>query len=196
VLKQEISKLEIYEDSLKKEIQQKELKVSDLKEVESKRDSIIKEIAELEVRVKYDQRRWDIYQGFLGLVQSTSKVELEKSARTLPSIIESLPENTSVENLEFYKNYVVQDLTGGKLPFLLKCRTCGASIITDTTKPTGRYQCPNGEPFPASPHDVIVEKNPLAMLKVALSPETPKHTVIMKPINIQVTQPKNPDGKV
>ena len=193
-LEQKIGELEMRVAELNKDIEITKKKVADLKEVESKRDVVLKEIAELQAKFEHDQKRWEIYQGFLGLVQSSSKDELKKSAKMLPAIVESLPENTSTKDLDFLKNIVLQDLTGKKLPFLIKCNTCGANIITDKPKPTGGYQCTNGEPFPAPPHEVIIEKNPLAMLNTALLPETPKNTITVQRIT-PVVQPKTSDGK-
>jgi predicted transcriptional regulator/predicted nucleic acid-binding Zn-ribbon protein len=194
-LEQKINQMETHRESLEKEIELRELKVSDLNEVESKRAAILKEIAELQAKFEHDQRRWDTYQGFLGLVKSTSKDELQKSARMLPDIIESLPENLSVKDIDFLKDYVLQDLTGKKLPFLLKCNTCGASIATDKPEPASGYQCTNRGPFLESPHEVIVQKNPLAMLKEVLSPEAPEQIVIVKSI-IPVTRLKKSDGNL
>ena len=193
-LEQKIGGLEMRVAEINKDIEIKEKKVGDLKEVEAKRDALLQEITELEVRVKDDQRRWDLFRGFLGLVQSKSMDELKSAVRTLPAIIESWPENSPLKDIEFLKNYVLEDLTENRLFFRLKCRTCGASIITDKAKPTGGYQCPSGEPFPGSLHEVVVEKNPLAVLERVLSPESPKHTVIVK--HFPVTwRPKTSDGK-
>lgn len=198
-LEQKIGELDKRVVELEKDIKIKEKKVADFKadleEYEPKRADLLKEVAELQARFERDKKRWEIFQGFLGLVQSTSSDELKKAAQTIPAIVEELPENTAEKDIDFLKYYVLQDLTGKKLPFLLKCKTCGASIITDMPEPAGGYQCTNGGTFPTSPHKVIIEKNPLAILKTALSPGKPKHGVTVQPITItSVVDPKTSDG--
>jgi predicted transcriptional regulator/predicted nucleic acid-binding Zn-ribbon protein len=194
-LAQKIGELETRAAELNADIEIKEKKVADLKEVESKRADLLKEITDTEVRVKKDQMRWDIFQGFLGLVHATSRDELKKSASEVYEMVGSLPEKPSVQAIDYYKNYILKDLTGGNVFFSLKCQTCGVSIIMDKTRPTGSYQCPNGEPFKGSPHQVIVEKNTLAVFKAALSPKETKHTIPVQHIDMQGIEPKNTDGK-
>ncbi|MFC1866245.1 hypothetical protein ACFLYB_06000 [Chloroflexota bacterium] len=175
-------------------IETKEKEIADLKELELKHDAVLKEIAELQAKFEHDQKRWEIYQGFLGLVQSSSKDELLKSAKTLPALVESLPEKPFTKDLDFYKNYLLEDLTREKLPVLFECRTCGVRFAMGKQEANTAYQCPNEESPLPSQHNVFVEKNSLVLLKEVLSPEAQKHTVAVQRLTI-VAQPETTNGK-
>lgn len=187
-LGQKTKELKAQIEELNSVIDTKEKKVADLAMIETNRDELLKETAELLDKFKKDQHRWRIYQGFLGLVHSVSKDELQKSMSMLPELIVNLPVTTSTKDIEHYKQEVLSNLTGGKLPVFLRCKTCNAAIGTDRSKPNGHYQCPHAEPILESPHMIIVEKDSTAIFKQVLGGSTlptkkQPPSIIIKPID-------------
>ncbi|MFC1972031.1 hypothetical protein ACFLVE_01315 [Chloroflexota bacterium] len=71
MLEQLISKLEIHEESLKKEIGNLALKVSDLSELEAKCDAVSTTLAELEAERKLKEMEREVFESFLGIVDSS-----------------------------------------------------------------------------------------------------------------------------
>ena len=171
-LEQHIEMLKTQFNKLASDIQDQESKVAHLSELKSEQESLLGEIQKLKDAVQRDQHRWQVYQWFLGLVYSVSKEELQKSSKELPALVEQMPENTSAKNIEVGAEYILETITGKQLPVLLRCQTCGAGFGVEKPNPSGKYQCPFAKPIEDNPHNVVVEKNSIAVLKQALK-ETP-----------------------
>lgn len=119
--------------------------------------------------------RWEVFEGFLGLVQASSFAEVQKTCQTLPKLVETIQKEKYP--LEFLKNFILTDLVGPTFQ-ILKCETCQARFYIDTPAPMGGYKCPMG----GFGHLVVVDKDALRLIKAALP--LPK-----QPIEINLTTP-------
>jgi chromosome segregation ATPase len=161
-LLQEISNLEVQRNSLADDIKADEKQISDLKEEKTEYQVLLQDHAELEEKVKNEKTRWEVFEGFLGLVQASSLPELQKSCQTLPKLFETVQQGTYSQ--ELLKNFILKDLVGPTFQ-VLKCVSCQVRFYVDKPAPVVGYQCPMG----GFGHSVIVDKDTLALLKTALS---------------------------
>lgn len=189
-LEHEISELEVYGGSLADEIKSKEQKVSDLKDLELKHSALIQSLSEIEVKVKYDERRWKIFESFLGFVQSSSPLpELENFIEVLPGLLDSIKHGKF--SPELLRRHILQQLAGPELQ-LLKCTSCQARIIID--KPPnmlGTYYCT----CCGLSHTVVVDKDALAILKAALSAPKKQDLIVVQQVIPIHKKPKIENSK-
>jgi uncharacterized phage infection (PIP) family protein YhgE len=188
VIEQKINQLETYRGNLGKEIETMESKVSDLKECESKRATVIKEIAELQAKFENDQRRWEIYQAFLGLVLTGSIAVMEIFSEVLPSLLEKVKKG-EYESWRI-KSHILQKLVGPEL-LVFKCTKCQETFRISKPVPSGGYYCPKC----GLSHCVGVDKDAADILQAMLLPDTTKPTVTVQHLTM-VTQPENSKGKI
>jgi predicted transcriptional regulator len=186
VLLKEVNGLEMRKKSLAGDIKTEEEKVSNLKELKRKYEELLHDLAEVEARVNRDKKRWEVFEGFLGLVQSSSMAELQKSVMILPKLLEEVQEGTY--SPEFLKGFILKELAGPTFQ-VLKCVTCQAHFYIDKPPPVGGYQCPIG----GFGHSVVVDKDALALLKAALSPSKQQPIVLQSKISIS-KPPKTKDS--
>jgi len=155
-----VSQKQNKDQSLDQSITQKQKNIADLEDLEMKREVARNELAEMETRRKREGRRWEAFEGFLGLVNASSMDEVRKAARTLPLVVEEAQEGKY--SPEFLMNYILLDLAGSVLQ-VCRCKSCGARFIVD--KPTvGSYYCPVGGPA----HTIVIEKDATATLMKAM----------------------------
>lgn len=114
----------------------------------------------METRKKLEGRRWEAFEGFLGLVKASSMDDVRKAAQTLPRIVEEAQDGQY--SPEFLKNYILRDLVGHVLE-VCRCESCGARFTVDKP-PVGSYLCPVGGPA----HTVVIDKDATATLAKAL----------------------------
>ncbi|MFC1924638.1 hypothetical protein ACFLXA_04670 [Chloroflexota bacterium] len=182
-LDQEIGLLETHRDGLGTEIEFRQQKVGDLKELESKREAIIKDIEKLEAKVKEDQKRWDIYQAFLGLVLKGSTTEIEGFIEVFPFILENLKKGEYKPST--VQVHILQKLVGPELQ-VYRCTTCKETFRTSKPDSTGRYNCPDCGVMGR----VIVDKDAADTLQAMLSADTAKPKRVWKPVKRYL--PKTP----
>ncbi len=161
-IKKEISEKQTSSDDLDKKISLKQQGVSGLVEQESKYERLVKDNAELESKISQQKTRWKAFEGFVGMVQSSSMEDLEKNTKVLLDLITKL--EPGKYSPQFLKNFILKDLAGAELQ-ILKCTSCQARFIIDKAAQTGSYKCPLEVGFP---HSVVIEKDATAILKEAL----------------------------
>ena len=186
-LEHEISELEDYKGSLEDDIKSREHKVSDLGELELKRSELFQSLSEIEAKVKKDERRWKIFESFLGFIQSSSPLpQLENFIEVLPGLLDSMKHGKY--SPELLRRHILQQLAGPELQ-LLKCTSCQARINID--KPPnklGDYYCPSC----GFSHTVVVDKDALGILKAMLS--LPKQVTVTQSITPIIKPPKTKDN--
>lgn len=159
---EDIANLGSQKSALDADIQSKEQKVSDFKEQESKRDSLLHEIDALKSKINRDKKRWEIFESFLGFVHPSSIQSLKDFAVDLPDLIKEAEEGKfSVVALQ---KQIMEELGVANL-LILKCSSCQARFYVDKAAPDNKYLCPIG----GYARSVEVDKNALAILKKALS---------------------------
>ena len=184
-LDHEISELEDYKGSLDDDIKSKEQKVKDLEELELKHGELFQSLSEIEAKVKQDERRWEIFESFLGFIQSSSPLpELEYFIEKLPGLLDSTKHGKY--SPEFLRRHILRKLAGPELQ-LLKCTSCQAHFNVDKLPKQDDYCCPS-----CGSSDTFVDKNALAILKAALSP--PKQIIVTHSITPIVKQPRTEDN--
>jgi hypothetical protein len=187
ILLKEISALEIRKNLLAGDIKIKEEKVSKLKELKNEYDTLLHDLTEMEARVNRDKKRWQVYEGFLGLMQSSSIAELQKSVIILPKLLEEAQEGEY--SPELLKNFILKELVGSAFQ-VMKCRSCDARFYIDKPPPVGGYQCPVG----GFGHSVAVDKDALAILQAALANAKPR-TIILSQTITRVSKSPEPKDK-
>jgi len=160
-LDHEITKLETYKDSLGDDVKSREQKVSDLKQLESKRDALLQSLSQIEEKLKRDEKGWEIFEALLGLVQSSSLPDLEKFIQVLPSLLDNV--KLGKYSPELLGIYILKQLAGPALQ-LLKCTRCQAKFAVDRSPNTGGYKCP----ICGFSGTVKVDKDALDILKAQL----------------------------
>jgi predicted nuclease with TOPRIM domain len=186
VLLKEVSDLKMRMNSVADDIKAEEVIVSNLKEIEWKYEELLHNLAQVEAKVNRDKKRWEVFEGFLGLVQSSSMAELQKSTRTLPKLLEVVQEGNY--SPEFLKGFILKDLVGSAFQ-VMKCRSCDARFYIDKPPPVGGYQCPMG----GFGHSVAVDKDALAVLQVALANAKPRAIILSQTITPVSKSPEPKD---
>jgi len=168
-LEKEITGLETYKSSLSEDIKSEEKKTGDLKELKAEHDVVSASLSETKAKLKQGKRRLEIFESFIGLVQSSSIPHLE-------NFIEGLPYQLSLikagkHSPELLRKMIIRNLTGDTLQ-VLKCSSCKANFVVD--KPSnigGDYNCP----ICGLSSNVKIDKDALTILKAALAP--PKYSI-------------------
>lgn len=176
-LQAEKSKLEDIIETKKKE-------VSDLDQIKADRDKAHEELLELLAQVENEGRRWQLFEGFLTLVQAKSRQEVVKAIKGFPALLEGLDEDKYP--LDLFKNQILGDL-GVTLQWA-KC-FCGVTFFVD--KPPahgGSYHCPIAS-FDES-HNVTVVKQTAAVFGEALVGAKTGGVVAFKPSVTLASGPK------
>ncbi len=187
-LEKEITGVQATRDSLENEIKTKEQKVSDFSVLESKREKLLNDISEMEGRVNKEKKRWQVFEGFLGMVQASSKEELKKSIEILPALLEELDEKKY--SPEFLKDLILKELAGPTLQ-VWRCNECQARFWIDKPLPSGELQCPNG----GWPHKVVIDKDASEILNEALPKSKYKIGIGVTATSPSAKQPPTPKAK-
>jgi len=142
-LLQDIKQKEEQLSQLDSEIAEKELKVSDLIELEAKCNAVSATLAELEAQKKLEVMEREIFESFLGIVASSLSLEaMEKFIATTPQLLVAAKEGGY--SPELLRNVIVKELSGGTLE-IRRCDFCQARSYVDKparTFYTG-HQCPS-----------------------------------------------------
>ncbi len=171
ILEQGITGMEEYRDLLSSDIESKEQKVSNLKELELKHDTVSASLSEIEAKKAREGTRWEMFESFLGFIRSSSFEEAEKFVDLMPHFLSEAKQGKySPESL---RNMILRNLTGDTLQ-LLHCTSCRARFVVDKSPdPYRGYQCP----VCGFSHQVKVDREGLAILKAALA--TPKPQIVV-----------------
>jgi len=183
VLEKEINEKQDFSDNLDVTINLKQQKVIDLEDQESIHEQLIKDNTALELKISQQQTRWAAFEGFVGMVQSSSMEDLLNKTKVLLNLITQFEPDK--ESTQFLKNYILKDLAGHGLQ-ILRCTSCHARFTVDKAGPVGIYKCPLELGFS---HSVVIEKDADVIIKEAMSPPKPlKMNINVTPIKIQLTQ--------
>jgi len=171
----DIAQKEEIEKKLSDEIKSKQQKVADLALIETKRDTAVAElaninaeIAKLEAQAEAKKRHLLVFEAFEGYVQSTSLEKMEEFIGTMPKLMEDVKIGTYSPNV--IRNYIFERLTGGTLK-VLKCLSCGVTFYVNKPADSGDYHCP----ICWISSKVVVEKNEVDILRTTLAIAEPKN---------------------
>lgn len=168
ILEKEIPEREKYLKGLNEDIEIKEPKARKLSELAVKHDALAAEIEEMEVKKSKEKERWQVFEGFLGLVNASSLEDLQKNAVLLPIIVKEAKEGQY--SPDFLKNAILHDLVGPILT-VFRCSECNVRFVVDKPVKSGDYVCPIGGPL-GSTHNVIIDEDASALLnKLLRKPE-------------------------
>jgi len=161
-LVQEIADLETYKESLGNEIKSLEKTTGALEELKTEYDAVSAKLSEIDDRLIREERRLQVYDSFLGVVQSSSVVQLEKFAKDLPYFIKDVKEGK--HSPELIRTMLLNNLTESTLQ-VLKCGSCGVKFVVDKQSSIiDNYYCP----LCGTTYAVKVDKDFLAILKEEL----------------------------
>lgn len=186
-LEQEANELEGHQDILSDDIKAKEQKVGHLKELESKHDTVLASLSEIQAKLDQEKERWEVFESFLGLVNSGALAELEKFAEELPSLLKEVKQGKY--SPELLTKFILRELIGDTLQ-LLRCTFCQVKFTVDKPSKLGSYQCPNC----GLSHTVTTDKDALAILKMELFPPKQQQFIAVQKAGPIHKQPA-PDGK-
>ncbi len=185
-LDDEINKLEEARHSMDDDIKSKEAKVSNLTELESKHEGLLQKVAETDAKVKGAEKEWQIFEAFLGSVQSSSLPELEKFIKALPGLLEEVKQGKY--SPELLKTYLLRQLAGPALQ-LLKCKNCQAKFTVDKPPKYDSYECP----VCGFSSEVVVDQDMLDMLKAELPALRQERPIVVGGITlVMVHNPTDP----
>jgi predicted transcriptional regulator len=160
-LEAEISERKSHNDALSLDIIAREKKVSDLSQLEVKRDQLATQVAVTEAKLSHERFRLQVFDSFLAFVNSSSLVEFEKFVTALPSLLAQVKDgNVSKEILIAL---FVKDVAGESLQSW-KCLSCGGRFTMDKPALFG-YQCPRCKRLT----QVVLDQDMVATLKKALA---------------------------
>ena len=168
LLEHETATMDEHRTDLSNDIEAKQQKVSDLKDLELKHDAVLASLAEVELKEEREGMRWKMFESFLGFVGLSSFEELEKFVKELPHLLDEV--KTGKYSPESLRNIMYKELIGNKLQ-LLQCISCNTKFSVD--KPPPPYQ---GHKCPVCGLSVYVEvdKGGLAILKNVLAATKPQ----------------------
>lgn len=168
-LEHEITDLEGSRDLLNAYIQAKEQKVSNLKELESKHDQATEKLAQMEARVKREEKRWAVFESLLGLVQSSSLTGLKEFAQQLPDLVDAAEQKKYSPII--MRRMIFNELGVTELS-VLKCNHCEVKFTVNKALRLGNYCCP----YCGFNYYVVVDKDAATILKAALAATKPQET--------------------
>ncbi|MFC1966481.1 hypothetical protein ACFLWI_06010 [Chloroflexota bacterium] len=184
-LKQEIAEMETCKGSLSDDIKSKEKKTGDLKDLELKHAAVLASLSETETKLDKDKRWLELFESFLGLVQSSSIPQLEKFIEELPYLLSLV--KAGKYSPETLRKMVIKNLTGDALQ-VLKCTSCQVNFVVDKSSNLEGYYCP----ICGLSLFVNVDKDALAILKAALAP--PKYIAAQKIVLTSIQPPLKDKG--
>lgn len=172
-LQQEITNIEEHKALLSDDIKVKEQKVSALEELELKHDMVSASLSEIETKKASEATRWEIFESFLGFIESSSFEEVDKFVDLLPYLIAEARQGKY--SPEILRNIILRNLTGYTLQ-LLQCTSCHAKFVVDKpSDPHKGYQCP----ICGLSYQVRADQEELAILKAALATPKPQQIIVM-----------------
>ena len=165
-------------DHLAEEIAEKEQKVNDLSELETRRDVVLAALAKIEAEKKLREMERKVFESLLGIVGSSLSIEAAKKfGDTIPELFALA--NVREHSPELLRNFIIRELSGGTLE-ILHCNSCQARFYVDRPAPASykRHNCQHcGSPL------VETVVNGPEIIKKALDAIAPKimFTPISKP---------------
>lgn len=184
-LEQGIAAQEAYDSALTSEIKAKQQKVSDLKQLEVKHDTLLASVSEIEAKLGYEKSRLKVFESFLGFVNSASIGVLEKFVADLPALLDKAKQGQY--STQVLRTYIFDNLTSNTLQ-VLKCPSCGVRFGVDQPPMSyGGYHCPCCYSM-----SVVTDQEGLAILKEALTKVKPQ-VIVVQPIAKQ-PKPNPPHG--
>ena len=186
ILEQGITGMEEYRDLLSSDIESKEQKVSNLKELELKHDTVSASLSEIEAKEACEGTRWEMFESFLGFIRSSSFEEVEKFVDLMPHFLSEAKQGKySPESL---RNMILRNLTGDTLQ-LLQCTSCHARFVVDKPPESYKgYQCP----ICGSSYQVKVDQLGLTILKAALTATKPQ-IILVERVTAKLKKPTAKD---
>ena len=159
-------------DLLASELDTLQQKAADLQEVEKQAETASARLAEIRSEIQAAGTRWEIFEGLLGFIGSTSLTDIEAFLRFAPRLVEEAKKGTY--SPDALKRAVLDGLTGGMLKSLV-CDSCGAKFDVDSPPKTfSDYECPACH----RSYSVKVDRDALQILRPALAP--PQRMTVLK----------------
>jgi transposase len=138
-LTHEIHELEMLSVQVVNAAKQLKAEVADLEELKCERDGVAQDLSKLQTETKKEGRRWQVFDGFLGIVQAQSRDDLRKAVSMLPELLDEVEEGKY--SADFLSNFVLEQLAGPKLR-IMRCVYCGTRFPGSSPEPDHGYVCP------------------------------------------------------
>ncbi len=139
-LNREIERMERQKSDIASYIKTLESQVADLQELKDKHDSLLVDVAKLEVEIQSNRKQLDILHSFQGLIKASSFEDIFRFAKSLPDLLTDIKQKDYSPQL--LRDYILETLSGRTLRSL-RCTSCGAKFAAD--KPSRSllgYHCP------------------------------------------------------
>ncbi|MFH1483253.1 MAG: hypothetical protein ABIG98_03235 [Chloroflexota bacterium] len=167
-----IREKEARRDLLAGELETLEQKAAGLRDVDKQIEVASARLAEIRSEIQGAGARWEIFEGLVGFIGSTSLTSAEAFVSSAPRLLDETRKGTY--NSDALKRAVLDGLTGGMLKSLV-CESCGARF--DVDKPHRRfsdYECPACH----LSYSVKVDRDALQILTPSLAP--PQRVIVLK----------------
>jgi len=171
IIEKEISDKQTTNQDLDININLKQQKVSDLTQLEGKKNELTNEMNRVGTRLDKEKERLVILDGFLGLVQLAPAQGLKGLAPVLPTMLKDAEQG--IHSPELLRNQVLGTLTGGTFK-IWRCPECNAMFYVDKLPSAQGYVCPCCHSDPI----FLVYKNETEMLRIVL----PNYMPIKSPV--------------
>jgi len=174
-IENEIANQEYYQIGLTEKITLLEETTGDLEERKVEYDAVKSSLAEVEERLAHENKRLQIFDSFLGFVESSAVEKLETFSVDAAYFVEEA--KSGRHSPQLIRNMIIQELTGGTLQ-VLKCTQCEVKFVVDK-KPvvTKNGYCP----LCGSDYHVKVDKDALEILKEDLVELKKSQTIVLQP---------------
>jgi transposase len=173
-LTHEIHELEMLSVQVVNVAKQLKAEVADLEELKWERDGVAQNLSKLQTETKKEGRRWQVFDGFLGIVQAQSRDDLRKAVSMLPELLDEIEEGKY--SADFLSNFVLEQLAGPKLR-IMRCVYCGTRFPGSSPEPDHGYVCPMSAL--GGPHQIVVDKDAAAILGALTAGPKPALAVSM-----------------
>ncbi len=171
-LETDIREKEARRDLLASELETAEQKAAGLRDVDKQTEVASARLAEITSEIQGAGTRWEIFEGLVGFIGSTSLKDAEAFVSSLPRLLDAAKKGSY--STDVLKRAILDGLTGGMLKSLV-CESCGARF--DVDKPPqifSDYVCPACR----LSYSVKVDRDALQILRPALVP--PQKVIVLK----------------
>jgi predicted transcriptional regulator len=136
-----IAESQTLSQQLTQEIETKQQKVSDLHEIETKRDSLLLELSDINTKVSDRKMQWNIFTAFVGILQNRSEAELLEFLKMETAMVNMAKKDK--QSADFVIGHMF-NLLGPELR-IMKCGSCGIRCTVDRPVSASGFRCPSGE---------------------------------------------------
>ncbi len=128
MLEHDIIVMKKHKEDLSEETEALQKKISNLKGLEVKHDSLSAGISEIEAKINSSRTELDVLHSFLGFIEPSSFHQVDEFVSQLPTLLADARQR--IYSPELLRDFILKELDGGKL-HILKCSSCNARLFVD-----------------------------------------------------------------